>query len=162
MAEIVIRVTLIYFLILIGLRILGKREFGQLSPMEMITILIIPEIVSPALVRQDSLVNAVIGTTTILCIIFLISLVKHVSGSATRVLEGKPCILVYEGKLNADLMNRERVDADEVLEAMRRQGLERFSDIRWAVLEVDGSITVIPADGVRQGEGRNEDSRILT
>ncbi len=141
--EIVIRVAATYAVVLIGLRLVGKREFGELSALEVVTLLLIPEIVSQSLVREASFTNAMIGAATVLSIVYLTSLLKHLWPRAGRLIEGQPCVLVRDGQIMADLMNRERIDPDELLDAMRSEGIEAFGQIKWAILETDGSISII-------------------
>ncbi|MFY0535861.1 DUF421 domain-containing protein [Nannocystis pusilla] len=108
--ETVIRIVIIYLVIVAGLRILGKREFGQLSPAELVTLLIIPEIVSPALVRDDpSLTNAIVGTTTLFSLVFVVSLLMHHVRSLEKVVSSSPTLLVSDGRFLAENMNKERI-----------------------------------------------------
>lgn len=145
--ETVIRVAIIYLLILIGLRILGKREFSQLSSQELVTLLLIPELVSPALTRQDdSLVNAGIAAASIFSLVFLTSVVSHRVRRMETVLSGKPTLLVAHGDLLVDNLNRERISPSELYTEMHKVGLERLAQVRWAVLETDGRIAIVPEE----------------
>lgn len=148
--ETVIRVTVIYAFILFGLRVLGKREFGQLSPLELVTLLLIPELVAQALVREDfSLTNAIVAISTLFVLVFLTSQVVHLSQRSGKVLHGTPAVLVYRGQLMEDNLNKERVTPDEVFGEMHKVGLYRLDQIRWALLETDGKIAIIPEDAVQ-------------
>lgn len=142
--DIVIRVIVIYFLLLVGLRVLGKREFSQLSPLELVTLLLVPEIVSQALIRATSLVTSIIGIATLFSIVFIHSQLTHLNQRVEEITDGKPTVLVDHGRMIADHMNRERVSPDELYTEMRKQGLERLDQVRWAVLETDGAIAIIP------------------
>ncbi|MDX2136603.1 MAG: DUF421 domain-containing protein [Chloroflexota bacterium] len=142
--DIVVRITVIYLFILVGMRILGKREFGQLSPFELVTLLIIPEIVSEALTDNDrSLTAAVIGTTTLLLLVFITSTIAHVSRKADDVLGGVPAVLIHDGQFLEDAMNRERITMTEISNEMHKAGLETLEQIKWAILEPDGKIAFI-------------------
>lgn len=148
--DIVIRITIIYCCVLAGLRILGKREFGQLSPHELVTLLIIPEIVSPALTAQDtSLTGALAGTAALLALVFLTSLLSHRFSRFEQLVSGQPLVLVHNGQLLCDAMNRSRISAEEVMAEMRKAGVERLQDVRWAVLEADGKISIVPLPAER-------------
>lgn len=141
----VLRVTLIFLFLMIGLRLLGKREFGQLAPFDLVILLMIPEIVSQALVREDfSLTNAIIGATTLLSLVFLTSVASYLSKGFEKVVEGTPSVLVHNGFLVPDSMNKERVAPDEITAEMHKAGLEMLSQVKWAVLETDGKITFVP------------------
>lgn len=143
--ETVFRVTIIYFFLMIALRIMGKREFGQMSPLELVALLLIPEIVSQALLREDfSMTNAIIAVTTLLTMVFLTSLVIQVSKRAEKAIAGAPTVLVYHGQLVADHMHKERVTEGEIFGEMHKSGLDRLEQVRWAVLEGDGKIAIIP------------------
>lgn len=143
--ETVIRIVIIYGVVIAGLRVLGKREFGQLSPAELVTLLIIPEIVSPALVRDDpSLTNAIVGTATLFSLVFLVSLLMHHVRPLEKVISSSPTLLVRDGQFLAENMNKERISPDEIYTEMRKVGLYELSQVRWVVLESDGKMAVIP------------------
>jgi uncharacterized membrane protein YcaP (DUF421 family) len=145
--ETVIRVTVIYAFIIVGLRIMGKREFGQLSPLELVTLLIIPEILTEALVSDDhSVTNALIGTTTLLSLVYFISLWQHHSHRVHEMIGGKPTVLAHRGRLLEDQLNQEHVTPGEIFGEMHKRGLERLEQVKWAILETDGKISIIPED----------------
>ncbi len=145
--ETVIRVIIIYILIAAGLRVMGKREFGQLSPIELVALLMIPELVSQALVREDfSLVNAVVALATLFVLVFLNSFLSFHFKFFEKLVSGSPTVLVAHGILQEDAMNRERVSPDEILSQMHKSGLERFEQVKWAILESDGKISIVPSD----------------
>lgn len=105
--ETVIRVTLFYVLILLGLRVLGKREFSQLSPLELVTLLLIPELVSQALGREDfSFTNGIIGIATVFTLVFISSLLQHHSQAFSKVVSSSPAVLVADGQFIEENMNR--------------------------------------------------------
>jgi uncharacterized membrane protein YcaP (DUF421 family) len=144
--ETVIRVAVIYALIVLGLRVLGKREFGQLSPIELVTLLLIPEIVSNALQREDqSVTNGIIGLATLFTLVFATSLLTSRFGVFNRLLDGTPTVLVHRGELIAKNLQRERISPDELASELRKSGLEHVSQVKWAILETDGKISIVPA-----------------
>lgn len=143
--EPVLRVAVVYLALLVAFRIMGKRELGRLSPFELVTLMLIPEIVSPAISRDEaSLTGALIGACTLFLMVLGTSLVNHLVPGAARVLEGNPTLLVKNGEFVTDTMNKERVDPEEVYAEMHRVGLEDVSEVRWAILEREGEITIIP------------------
>jgi len=145
--ETVLRVTLFYLFILSGLRVLGKREFSQLSPLELVMLLLIPELASQSLVRDDfSLTNGIIAITTVFTLVFLSSVLQHHSKAVSRVISGSPTILVADGEFIQEHLNRERIDPGEIFSEMHKIGLSRLEQVRWAILETDGRISIVPGD----------------
>ncbi|HEX9482965.1 MAG TPA: YetF domain-containing protein [Gemmatimonadaceae bacterium] len=146
----VIRVAAAYVLLLIAFRLLGKRELRKMSPFELVTLLFIPQLFSRALTRQDySFTNALIGAATLLSLVWLTSAITYWSGRMARLVEGEPSVLIAHGALVRDAMDRERVSARELFAELHRAGLERIEQVRWAILETSGSITIIPASRAR-------------
>lgn len=143
--ETVWRVVVIYVCLLVGLRVLGKREFGQLSPLELITLLLIPELVAQSVVRADySLTNGLIGLTTLLSLVFVVSLVSHRSARVEKLIGGEPTLLVARGRLLTANLNRERIAPEEIYSEMHHAGLARLEQVRWAILETNGRISIVP------------------
>lgn len=141
----VIRVAVIYVFIMVALRLLGKREFGQLSSFDLVILLLIPELVSQSLTREDySLTNAIVAVSALMILVFLTSLLSHMSPAFSKVINGEPTVLVQKGRMVEESMNRERVNPDEVLDAMHAAGLERIEQVKWAILGADGRISVVP------------------
>ncbi len=143
--EAVLRVVVIYLVIVIGLRLLGKREFGQLSPLELVTLLLIPEVVSNAIQGQHySITHAVVGVSTLFVLVFLTSLFGARSPRFQKLLDGEPRVLVHDGVLIPKSLMAERVTPDEVMSEMRKAGFDQLEQIRWAILETDGKISIVP------------------
>lgn len=143
----VLRVSVIYVFILIALRILGKREFGQLSPLELVSLLMIPELVSQALVDDDfSVTNALVGVTTLLSLVFVTSLLMQRFRKAEDIITGTPTVLVSRGRMIEEAMNKMRVTPGEIFAEMRKSGIERLAQVKWAVLEADGKISIVPEE----------------
>jgi uncharacterized membrane protein YcaP (DUF421 family) len=145
--ETVLRVAFIYVFLMVALRVIGKREFGQLAPFDLVVLLLIPELFQQALVRDDfSLTNAIIAVTTLLALVFLTSAVSYRSPRLARVIEGVPTVLVQDGRLIEHNLNREHVSPEEVLNAVHRNGLEQLAQVKWAILGADGKISVVPRE----------------
>jgi uncharacterized membrane protein YcaP (DUF421 family) len=157
--ETVTRVIFIYIFIMLGLRVLGKREFGQLSPLELVTLLLIPEIVAQGLVREDfSLTNAIVGISTLFALVFITSLVMQHSRKAEELLTGKPTVLAFDGKFIAENMNKERITPDEIYTELHKAGLYQLAQVRWVILEPDGKLAVIANEEHEEvGHPRSED-----
>jgi uncharacterized membrane protein YcaP (DUF421 family) len=151
--ETVIRVTIIYFFLMVGMRIIGKREFSQLSPMEFVSLLMVPELVSQSLMRGDpSITMAIVAVSTLLVLVFATTLVVHLFPKVEAVIEGKPTILIEHGRLIPDHLNIERVTTEELNSEIQRAGLEELKQVKWAILQSDGKIAIIPNDPEKAGQ----------
>jgi uncharacterized membrane protein YcaP (DUF421 family) len=145
--ETVIRVIIVYIFVLVGLRVMGKREFSQLSPLELVTLLLIPDILSQGIIREDhSLTNGVIAIATLFTLVFISSLLQYHSKKFSRLVLDQPTVLVAHGRLISEHMDKERVSADEIVEHMHESGLERMEQVKWAILETDGKISIVPTE----------------
>lgn len=142
----IIRATTIYILLLVVFRISGKRTLAEVTPFDFILLLIIGESAQQALLGDDfSIVNAVIVFTTLLTIDIIFSYIKQKSQTVSKWLEGTPLVIVKNGKAIEKRMRSERVDIGDVLESARKHhGIERMEQIKYAVLEKSGGITIIP------------------
>lgn len=159
--ETVIRVAIVYVFILFGLRVMGKREFSQLSPAELVTLLLIPELVAQGLVREDfSLINGLVALSTLFSLVFLTSTLSFLSPSFSKALSGTPTVLVHDGELIVEHLNRERIPPSEIFGEMHKSGIESLSEIKWAILETDGKISIIPLDEQKRG-GRPDEKQAV-
>lgn len=143
--ETVLRIVFIYLFLLVALRLMGKREFGELAPFDFVVLLLIPEIFSQAMAREDfSLTNAIIAVSTLLTLVFATSLLNFRFKAMGKAVAGVPAVLVRHGYLVPTNLERERIAPGEILDAMHAAGLHRMDEVRWAILETDGRITIIP------------------
>jgi uncharacterized membrane protein YcaP (DUF421 family) len=148
---VVLRAVAIYVLLLIIFRIAGKRALVQTTTFDFVLLLIISETIQPALVGNDSsLTNAFLLVITLVGLDIALSLIKQRSHKVERLLDGVPLVIVEDGKPLKDRMDKARVDEDDVLTAARElQGLARMEQIKYAVLERNGGISIIPAADAR-------------
>ena len=144
--EVVIRAVVIYFGLLLIFRLAGKRTLAQATPFDLILLLIVSESFQTALTGQDgSLTAAFLAAGTLVFTDIVLSLLKQRSRRLERLLDDVPLVLVEEGQPLKDRMNRSRVDEEDILSAARMQhGLERMDQIKYAVLERSGGISIIP------------------
>ena len=141
--ESVIRVAIVYLFVLFALRLLGKREFGDLSPHEFVMLMLIPDIVAQGIVKEDfSLTNGLVAVL----LVALTSLLIHVSRPAELAVTPRPTVLLFDGNLYTSNLNKERVSADEVLQVARESGLETLDQVKWAILQSDGKIAIVPKE----------------
>ena len=160
--ETVIRVVIIYIFLVVGLRVVGKREFSQMSPLELVTLLIIPEMVSQALTRNDySLTNAIIGTASLIVLVYLSSLLQQNFKQIDKAVNGLPTVVVRHGKYVSRHMNQERITPEEICTAMHQSGLEHLAQVRWAILEPNGKISIIPEEQGANTQGGGDQDDVL-
>lgn len=136
----------IYLFLLVVFRLSGKRSLGQVTTFDFILLLIIGEATQQALLGQDaSVTHAYLVILTLLSADIGLSLWKQRSPRVDKLLEGIPLVIVEHGRPLQDRMERERVDVQDVLQAARsRHGLERLEEIKFAILERNGEISIIP------------------
>lgn len=143
--ETVVRVLFAYALVWAAFRVMGKRELTQMSPFELVTLLMIPQLFSRALTRQDySMTNAVIGSMTLFTLVFVTSAASYRFRWFSRVIQARPRVLVCRGALIEEHLDRERIAPEDVFAAMHKVGLQRLQQVEWAILEGDGKISLIP------------------
>jgi uncharacterized membrane protein YcaP (DUF421 family) len=146
--ESVVRGALIYLVLLIVLRVSGRRTMAQLTPFDFVLLLIVAETTQQALLGDDfSIVNALILFTTLFAIDIALSYVKRWSPRAAKLIDGRPTLLMCDGELDRRALDRTRVSAEDIMVAGRNQhGLERLDQIKHAILETDAGISVIPKE----------------
>jgi uncharacterized membrane protein YcaP (DUF421 family) len=143
--QIVIRTTVVYFVVLIGFRLTGKREIGQFTPFDLVLILLVANAVQNAMVGPDtSLLGGIISALTLLAINYIVSYVSDRNRIAQELTIGTPTILIHNGKVIISHLRKEHIARDELEAALREHGVDKVSDVQSAVLEVDGSISVVP------------------
>ena len=142
----VIRGIIVYVFLLLILRIMGKRSLSETTTFDLIVLLIISEVTQQAMIgRDESLTGAAILITTLLGIDLLFTLLKRPFKLFEKVVEGTPLIIVDRGKPLKERMNKIKVDESDVMQAARsKQGIEKMEQVKYAVLEKDGTISVIP------------------
>ena len=147
----VLRISVIYLFLMALFRLAGRRTLADVSPFDFVLLLIISELVQQAVVADDpSLTNAFILCSSLVALDIGLSLLKLTSPRVERVLDGSPALLVRHGKLIEPTLRAMRLDEGDVLSAARTsQGLERIDQIRLAVVETNGEISVVPEPDAR-------------
>jgi uncharacterized membrane protein YcaP (DUF421 family) len=142
----VLRAAAIYGFLLVIFRVTGRRTLAQITTFDLVLLLIIGEATQQALLGDDfSVTNALIVITTLVAIDVALSLAQHYSRTFDKLIDGVPLVIVEDGKPLDDRMHKARVDITEVLEQARAtQGLERLDQIKYAVLERSGTISIVP------------------
>jgi uncharacterized membrane protein YcaP (DUF421 family) len=142
----VIRALVVYVFLLVVFRIAGKRTLAETSNFELVVLLIISETTQQAMIDSDhSMTNAALVIITLLGISIGLSLLKERFPKLERVLEGTSVVLMENGHLQWDRLKATRVGTDEILQAARKDhGLERLDQIKYAILEAGGGISIVP------------------
>lgn len=156
LVSIVVRTLGVYVALFLGIRLAGKRELGQMTPFDIVVVLVIANAVQNAMVGPDnSLVGGLVAAFTLLLANWLVNRVglKWV-WLETRIV-GTPTVLISDGKFVQEHLRREGVTEEEVLMAVREHGFDDAADVGLAVLEVDGTISVVPRrDGLMRTRHR--------
>lgn len=144
----VLRAAAIYLTVLIVFRIAGRRTLSDITTFDFVLLLIIGEATQQALLGDDfSVTNAILVIVSLVALDVGLSLVKSRSRRLAKLLDGEPMILVEHGQLLHRRAAKARVDESDILEAARNaQGIERLEQIRFAIFERDGKISIIPRD----------------
>lgn len=141
----VVRTIILYLLIIAGIRLMGKRQVGELEPSELVLALIIADLA--AVPMQDfgiPLLSGIIPILTLLSITMIISVLSMKSIKLRILLCGRPSIIVENGKLKQAEMKKNRFTVDELMEELRMKGFTDISTIKYAILETNGQISILP------------------
>jgi uncharacterized membrane protein YcaP (DUF421 family) len=144
----VIKALLVYIVLWLLIRVAGRRTLAELSTFDFILFLIIGGATQRALIGQDySLINAFIVVTTLIVVDILVGLVERDFRLFSKVIKGVPTILVDDGHLLTHRMRRARITTEDIMERARSvHGLEKLGQIKYAILEANGKISIIPRD----------------
>ena len=142
--QIVLRTGVIYLLVLIGVRLSGKREVGQMTPFDLTLLLLLSNSVQNAMTGPDtSLLGGAVAATTLLIMNYGVANVSGGNRRFRRLIQGEPSLLIHDGKPVESHMEREHVSMDELHRALREHGINSMDQVALAVLEVDGSISCL-------------------
>ncbi|MDB4971424.1 MAG: hypothetical protein JWN44_7113 [Myxococcales bacterium] len=143
----VLRSVAVYVFLMFALRLAGRRELGQMTTFDMVVVLVLANAVQNSINAGDnSLTSGLISATTLLVVNFAVGEATYRWRWFERLVQGRPCPLVRNGKIILRNMKRERVTLEELRSALRKQGIDGVSQCAQAVLESDGTLTA-----VRQG-----------
>ncbi len=145
MAFIIVRCFILYFVVITAVRIMGKRQIGELQPSELVITILISELASMPMQNTDlPLLWGILPIFTLAAIEVLISLVTLKSIKTRYLIYGKPIVMVCKGQIYQKEMQKARVSIDDLTEAMRSSGVMRIEDIDYAILETNGNMSIIP------------------
>lgn len=136
--------ALVYLFIIIGFRLLGKKELGQLSIMDLILVMLISEAVSTSMVNSnESFLGGILAAGTLMLMNKLFKILEYKSKKFSLFMEGRPSVLIRHGRLNKEEMRKNKIDIEELEQAAREKGIGDISTINLAILEVDGKISIL-------------------
>ena len=145
--NITLRTAVIYGVVLLGVRLSGKREVGQMTPFDLTLLLLLSNAVQNAMTGPDtSLLGGVVAACTLLLLNYLVADLSGANRRFRRFIQGQPSLLVHDGEVIASHMAREHISMDELQRSMREHGIMEFDQVALAVLEVDGSISFLKYD----------------
>jgi uncharacterized membrane protein YcaP (DUF421 family) len=145
--EVALRTVIIYAVVIVGIRLTGKREVGQMASFELVLILLLANAVQNAMTGPDtSLTGGVVGALTLLIANAIVTRVSSRSSKLRKALEGTPTVLILKGNVVKNNMEKEHIANEELEQALREHGVSTTADVGIAVLEVDGSISVLRKD----------------
>ena len=139
------RTVILYFLIMIGLRLMGKRQIGELEPSELVLTMMISDLATVPM--QDfgiPLLAGIIPILTLLALSMLLSQISLQNLQFRSLVCGTPAVLIRHGRIQQEAMRKNRYTLDELLEELRGQGFSSVEDVKYAVLENSGQLSVLP------------------
>jgi uncharacterized membrane protein YcaP (DUF421 family) len=146
--ELVARSVLVYALFLAALRLSGKRELGQFTIFDLALVLLAANALQPAITGPDaSIPGAIVIVLTLFVLNRAVAFARRRSALARRILDVAPAVIARDGAWLAPALDAEGLDDDDLAAALREHGLEDVASVKLAVLEHDGSISVVPTEG---------------
>jgi uncharacterized membrane protein YcaP (DUF421 family) len=143
--ELIVRSLLVYLFILVILRVTGKRQVGQLAPFDLVLLLVLSNAVQNSMNGGDnSLVGGLISATTLIAFNYVVGLLTFRSKKLEALIEGRPEVLIHNGKLYEDVLARAQITRHELNAALRQSGCTCPEEVHTAFLENNGSISVTP------------------
>jgi uncharacterized membrane protein YcaP (DUF421 family) len=147
---IALRTAVVYGVVLVGVRLTGKREIGQMTPFDLTLLLLLSNAVQNAMTGPDtSVLGGIAAAATLLVINYVVAEISGRNRQFRKLVQGEPSLLVHDGKVNALHMAREHITMDALDTALREHGISSLHDVALAVLEVDGSISCLKYDEIK-------------
>jgi uncharacterized membrane protein YcaP (DUF421 family) len=145
-----IRTLILYIVVIIAMRIMGKRQIGQLQPFELAVAIMISDLASVPMQNTGiPLINGIIPILTMLAAQILISFIALKSTKARNIICGRPSILISAGKINEKVFRNELYTLNDLLEQLRNKDIYNIADVEYAILESNGQLSVIPKGSKR-------------
>lgn len=152
-AEKLLRTVAVYVFLLVGLRLAGKRELGQLNPFDLVVLLVLSNTVQNAIIGNDnSLVGGLLGAAVLLVLNYGVVRFLYQHPALDRLLEGDSAVLVRDGKVITRRLERELITKGQLEAAARRQGIESLQDVKTCRLETGGALTFVAREPTPQDQ----------
>ncbi|BBE33492.1 DUF421 domain-containing protein [Sphingosinicella microcystinivorans] len=146
--DIVLRASAVFVILYLLLRLLGKRELGQLTPFELLVMIVMGDLIQQGVTHNDfSLTGALLAVATFGFLALLLSWITYLSPAMECLLDGKPRVVIRDGTIIAENLRRDRVTRAELESEMRLAGIASLKDVAWAIIEPQGKISFIKSDG---------------
>lgn len=140
---VIYRTIFFYIFIIFVFRIMGKREIGQLSIQDLVISIIMSELVAMSIEnREDSMFLTIIPVIILVVLEIILSIISLKSDKFRNILEGKPALIISQGKINFNEMVKERYTLNDLLLELRNKGIKNIEDIEYAILESDGRLSI--------------------
>ena len=153
----------VYLFIIIAIRIFGKKELAQLSVVDLVFILLISNAVQNAMVGPDStLSGGLVAASTLFLVNYALKYLQYRFPKLGKVVQGDATMLVYQGKILESHMKKAKITDDELMEAVREHGVMSIKDVDLAIMEVDGSISVLSDQYQKKSVKRRKVHKVLT
>ncbi|MEL7566030.1 MAG: DUF421 domain-containing protein [Dehalobacterium sp.] len=144
MILLIIRTTILYFVVVIAMKAMGKRQVGQLQPFELVVILIISEMAAISMQNTGvPITSSIVPIITIVILQVFLALLNLKSEKARAIICGKPNILIENGKIKEDELRRTRINMNDLLEQIRAKDCFNIADIEYGILETNGHLSII-------------------
>jgi uncharacterized membrane protein YcaP (DUF421 family) len=149
--DIVLRATVVFFVLYILVRLMGKRELAQMTPFELIVLIVFGDLIQQGVTHNDfSLTGAILAISTMGFWALALSWLTYHSRRAESVLDGEPRVIVRDGQIVRENLRRDRLTRAEILSEMRLAGIAQLSDVAWAILEPRGKMSFIQRSSGQQ------------
>jgi uncharacterized membrane protein YcaP (DUF421 family) len=140
----VIRTLVVYVFLLVGLRIAGKRELGQLNPFDLVVLLVLSNTLQNAIIGNDnSITGGIFGAALLLAVNYIVVRFLFLHPKVDKLAEGDSVVLVLHGEMLEDALRRQLITKAELMSAARRQGIDSLNEIECARLEIGGALTFV-------------------
>ncbi len=146
--DVVLRASAIFAMLFVVLRLLGKRQLGQMTPFEFVGLVVLGDFVQQAVTHNDySITAATLAVATFGFWTLILGWASFRSKTMRRLFEGQPRILIQDGKLLESVLDRDKITEAEVLSEMRLAGIGQLGDVQWGILEPSGKISFLKREG---------------
>jgi uncharacterized membrane protein YcaP (DUF421 family) len=161
--DLAFRAALVYLVLLLGFRLTGKREVGQFTLFDLVFVLLVSNAVQPAITGPDvSLAGGLVIVAALLAVNALVAQLRLRSPLVRRLMEGHPTVIAREGRWLPEALRREGLSEEDCLMAMREHGVQDVHEVALAILETDGTISILTGGGPLRRGSRKVAGRRLT